>query len=146
MQGLFPADIKASLLPDEVQALGRYLRKRPRNKRRADFFTVRLMCAPDKLQKARRIEAGLKTTVYHEALKRAGEFIALLHFYGWQIWSEDVNAPALARLFPLSDLSDDLGRDRDDKEPPGFYGGNAGLPFWICWPKDADHHPARPYR
>lgn len=146
MQALYSADLRAAMLPDEVQALGRYLRKRTNNRRRTNLFTIRLRCAPDKLRKARTIETGLNTACYHLALRRAGEFIALLHFFGWQVYSEDVDAPSLASLFPLSDLTDDLGTDRDDEAPPGFYGGNAGLPFLISWPKDAARQPKTPPR
>ena len=94
----------------------------------------------------RRYEFGLKTRYLAEAVKRAGELVALCFFCGVEITSKGVNAPALASLFPLSDLSDDIGRDREDEEKDRFTGGNAGLPFLICWPKDADYHPARPYR
>lgn len=130
----------AELMPEEVQALGRYLRKRA-----PYMFCLRVVCAPDKVRKSKRIEAGLKTDVYKVALIRAAEFISMLHFCGWQVYSEDINAPALARLFPLSDFSDDLGSDRDDEEPPGFYGGNAGLPFFIDWPRYAESPALTPW-
>ncbi|MBE6418903.1 MAG: hypothetical protein E7031_02105 [Akkermansiaceae bacterium] len=127
MTELFPVD----MMPEEVQALGRYLRKHA-----PYMYNLRVVCAPDKVRKSKRVEVGLKTDIYKVALIRAAEFISLLHFCGWQIYSEDINAPALASLFPLSDLSDDLGSDREEEEQSPFYGGNAGMPFLINWRKD----------
>ena len=83
----------------------------------------------------RRYEFGLKTRYLAEAVKRAGELVAMFHFFGWLVASRHVDAPALASLFPLSDLSDVLGSDREEES--SFYGSNAGMPFLICCPKDA---------
>ena len=56
-------------------------------------------------------------------------------FCSMEITNRKVNEPALASLFPLSDLSDVLGRDREEEEAV-FTEGNAGLPFFIQWASD----------
>lgn len=122
-----------------LQRLKRYIRLNRRNKTKQEeaSYCFRIMCAPDKAKKSVRYEFGLRTKDRSKALYRAAELVALLHFCGWVVYSKDIDAPALACLFPLSDLSDDLGTDRDDEEASGFYGGNAGFPFLICWPYDS---------
>lgn len=131
--------------PEAVQALAHCLKQNKSGiKGKAGTYRFRVLIAKNRAMTPRRYEFGLKTRYLAEAVKRAGELVAMFHFFGWLVASRHVDAPALASLFPLSDLSDDLGSDREEES--SFYGGNAGMPFLICWPKDADHHPARPYR
>lgn len=124
--------------PEEVRALARYLKQ---NKTgicgKEGTYRFRVRIAKARNLSARRYEFGLKTSNLAEAVKRAGELVSLFHFFGWIVASRQINAPALASLFPLSDLSDDLGRDRDDEEITEFAGGNAGCPFFIQWANDA---------
>ena len=138
-------DSRLAHFPEAVKALACYLEQNKPGKRgRAGTYKFKVLIAKDRTKIPRRYEFGLKTRYLAEAVKRAGELVALFHFHGWQVANKHINAYTIADYFPLSDLSDDLGRDRDDEETPGFYGGNAGLPFLICWPKDADIYPARP--
>ena len=127
--------------PEEVRALARYLKQ---NKTgicgKEGTYRFRVRIAKERNLSARRYEFGLKTSNLSEAVKRAGELVALFHFFGWIVASRQINAPALASLFPLSDLSDDLGRDRDDEEITEFAGGNAGCPFFIQWASDTPPH------
>ena len=126
-------------LPREVQALLPYLRMNGTGKRgQAGTYYLRLCIAAKKAFTPRRYDFGMKTRNLEKALKRAGELVALCFFCGMEITSRGVDAPALANLFPLSDLSDDLGRDREDE--CSFSGGNAGMPFFIQWASDT---PAR---
>lgn len=123
-------------LPEAVQKLAYYLRKNKDGKmHRGGAYSVRLQITTEEKLTAIRHDIGLNTSTPLEALKRAGELVALCHFCGLSISNRKVDAPLLASLFPLSDLSDDLGADREDEES-GFFGGNAGLPFLIRWPKD----------
>ena len=127
--------------PEEVRALARYLKQ---NKTgicgKEGTYRFRVRIAKERNLTACRYEFGLKTSNLAEAVKRAGELVALCFFCGAEITSKGVNAPALASLFPLTDLSDDLGRDREDEEDDGFTGGNAGLPFFIRWASDTPPH------
>lgn len=127
--------------PEAVRVLTRYLKQ---NKTgicgKEGTYRFRVSIAKERNLTARRYEFGLKTSNLAEAVKRAGELVALFHFFGWIVASRQIDAPALASLFPLSDLSDDLGRDRDDEEITDFAGGNAGCPFFIQWANDAPAH------
>lgn len=121
--------------PEEVRVLSRYLKQNKAGICGKDgTYRFRVRIAKERNLTARRYEFGLKTSNLAEAVKRAGELVALCFFCGMEITSRGVNAPALASLFPLSDLSDDLGRDREDE--CGFSGGNAGMPFFIQWASD----------
>ena len=105
---------------------------------------MRLHVAPDVYSKARAVDVGLNTCQQEEALKRAGELVSLCYFCGMKIRNKQVDAPTLACLFPLADLSDDLGTEREEEEESaGFMGGNAGLPFLIRWKKE--NPPPRRY-
>lgn len=129
-------DSELDFLPQELQSLKPYLRINSAGKNgQAGTFFIRLSIAYNKVLASRRYEIGLKTRNLVTALKRAGELVSLCFFCGMEITSKRVNAPALASLFPLSDLSDDLGRDREEEEAV-FTGGNAGLPFFIRWASD----------
>ena len=123
--------------PAAVKVLARYLKQNKTGINGKDgTYRFRVSIAKERNLTARRYEFGLKTSNLAEAVKRAGELVALCFFCGAEITSKGVNAPALASLFPLSDLSDDLGKDRDDEEIDGFTGGNAGLPFFIQWARN----------
>ena len=124
--------------PEEVRALAHCMKQNKTGiKGNAGTYRFRVRIAKNKAMTTRIYEFGLKTRCLAEAVKRAGELVAMFHFFGWIVSSRHVNAPALASLFPLSDLSDDLGRDREDEEECiSFYGGNAGMPFFIQWAND----------
>ena len=124
-------------LPAAVARLAKYLRKNRDGKKKGGAYSVRLNIAPDVYSKSRPVDIGLNTCQLEEALRRAGELVSLCYFCGVSIRNRRVDAPMLSCLFPLVDLSDDLGSAREEEEESAcFMGGNAGLPFFIRWSKE----------
>lgn len=122
--------------PDAIAALAKYFRKNKDGKKRGGAYILRARVASDSCHKAKYVDVGLNACSIKEALKRAGELVSLCHFCGLVFRNRWIDADRIAAYFPLVDLSDDLGRGREEKEDSRFLGGNAGLPFLLRWTKE----------